>query len=163
MDEKTEHYERVDLFMKYAEQSRPVAPMIPSEDERILRARLILEEAFETVKALGVDLLVDVTGNAWAVADAAVAGRFRYLVNSKANLVEIADGCADLSVVTIGTLIACGIPDRDLLELVDNNNLEKFGPGGYRDEHGKWRKPPTHKPPDIEALLRRLGYREPGT
>ena len=69
------------------------------------------------------------------------------------NLVEIADGCADLSVVTIGTLSACGIADEMLLGVVDANNLAKFGPGHSIREDGKLIKPKNHKPPDIAQLL----------
>ena len=74
------------------------------------------------------------------------------------NLVAIADGCADLSVVTIGTLVACGIPDRDLLWEVDVNNLKKFAPGLTIREDGKLIRPPDHPPPDIERVLREAGW-----
>lgn len=39
-------------------------------------------------------------------------------------------------------------------QLVDENNLAKFGPGGYRRDDGKWIKPPGHKPPAIAKALR---------
>ncbi|RME74113.1 MAG: hypothetical protein D6785_16225, partial [Planctomycetota bacterium] len=76
----------------------------------------------------------------------------------KPSLVEIADGCADIMVVTTGTLSACGISDIPLQEEVDQNNLSKFGPGGYEREDGKWVKPPDHKPPKILKILEDQGY-----
>jgi predicted HAD superfamily Cof-like phosphohydrolase len=77
----------------------------------------------------------------------------RALVTHPPDLVEIADGCADISVVTIGTLVACGIPDKGLLELVDDNNLNKFKYGLIRDQFGKIVKPTDHQPPNIAAYL----------
>jgi len=102
----------------------------------------------ETIDALGVVLTVSfdsLTGN----------GRSepRFDISHEPDLIEIADGCADISVVTIGTLSACGIDAEPLLELVDRNNLAKFGPGHSRREDGKLIKPPGHKPPDIAGLL----------
>jgi predicted HAD superfamily Cof-like phosphohydrolase len=69
--------------------------------------------------------------------------------------VEVVDGCADISVVTIGTLIAFGVDDETVLEEVDASNLRKFEPGSYRREDGKWIKPPSWTPPDIEGAIER--------
>ena len=66
-----------------------------------------------------------------------------------ADLCAIVDGCCDLSVVTIGTLSACGVPDELFLKLVDENNLAKFGDGHSIREDGKLIKPSDHKPPAI--------------
>ena len=150
----SEHYRKVQEFHREANQ--PVRH-IPQEnlppEERILRAKLVLEEAFELVEALGVVVSApdfpgdentglefeDLSFDSWPDMD----------------LVGVADGCADLSVVTMGTLIQCGIYDRELLREVDRNNLEKFGPGGRRNKDGKWVKPPNHQPPDITGVLRR--------
>jgi predicted HAD superfamily Cof-like phosphohydrolase len=68
-------------------------------------------------------------------------------------MIEVADGCADVSVVTIGTLSACGIADKPLLKEVDESNLRKFGPGYSKREDGKWIKPPDWKVPDIAKVL----------
>jgi predicted HAD superfamily Cof-like phosphohydrolase len=68
-------------------------------------------------------------------------------------LVAIADGCADIKVVTTGTLSAFGIADDLIQQLVDYNNLEKFGPGhGYRED-GKLVKPPEHRPPQLDVAV----------
>lgn len=148
----SEHYKMVSLFMQFAGQTTRHKPTLPSPEERLLRARLILEEALETIQGLGVGLRWNVGYELLDMAD------FAFDEVDGGDLSEIADGCADLSVVTIGTLIACGIPDQALLELVDNNNLAKFGPGGRQDEKtGKWIKPPRHQAPDIAGLLNKLG------
>lgn len=179
----TPHYDRIREFMVNARQEVLDTPTVPSEDVRRLRATLILEEALETVKALGFDVspLEGRTGHYDLQSDG-----YELLAKHEPNLVEIADGCADISVVTIGTLIACGIADEPLLEMIDTSNLAKFdtscphcgGDGtpslannqyricddcdemyraGYRREDGKWVKPEHWKAPDIAALLAEMG------
>lgn len=151
---RTKHQQRIEEMMTKAGQDRPPAPVIPNEDIRRLRAMLILEEALETCEALGFRLTYE---NSTPIIEAVKSGTFVY-APTEPNLEEIADGCADISVVTIGTLSACGIDDEPLLEEVDKNNLQKFGEGGYRNEHGKWCKPAGHKPPDIVKILKEQGY-----
>lgn len=144
---KSEHQKRVEELMHRAGQSVLETPMLPSEEVRYLRAKLIFEEALETIEALGFKIqmkpfdldLEIVKGN-------------------DPNMTEIVDGCADIIVVTTGTLSAHGVADQAILKAVDENNLEKFGPGSYRREDGKWMKPPGHKPADIMGLLVTQGY-----
>lgn len=165
----TDHYVAVCEFMKLAGQTVREVPAMPSLEERTLRARLILEEAIETIEALGIDVVISGQSaapcTAWSrflrkTEQASNRGdiALSFTASNKApDLIEIADGCADIAVVTTGTLIACGIPDRPLMDLVNRNNLAKFGPGGRRNEAtGKWEKPPGHRPPDVAGLLERL-------
>lgn len=158
---RTDHQRRVDAFMHLAGQERPTIPIIPSEDIRRLRAKLILEEALETIAALG--FAVKYTGVDWtsgAEQDCLVGiDDVELQRGPEPNLIEIADGCADISVVTIGTLSACGINDRPLLEEVDRSNLAKFGPGSYRREDGKWMKSSDWVPPDIKSVLAEQAWR----
>ena len=147
---RSAHQERIKKFMELAGQKVPDKPEIPDAKTRILRARLILEEAFETVDALGVDVSLIVKD------DEAISIQFNNLLFEECgepDLQEIADGCGDVSVVTIGTLLACGIQDVPLLEEIDAHNLRKFGPGGYRAPDGKWIKPKDLQPPDIAGVL----------
>ena len=131
--------------MQKAQQSTPSEVTIPPACTRTLRAKLILEEALETVQALGVTarlggepITIDSCG---------------FLADREVDLEGVADGCADISVVAIGTLIAFGIDDEPLLEEVDEANLRKFDDGGYRRDDGKWMKPPDWQPPDIAGVL----------
>ena len=140
---KSEHYKSVESFMILARQDVPESPGIPSIEVRLLRARLILEEAVETVMALGFDVNVD---------ENVVRLENAY----DPDLIEIIDGCCDVSVVTTGTLIACGVPDLPFLNTVNQNNLDKFGPGHSWREDGKLIKPPGHKKPDIQSILNSL-------
>lgn len=159
MQRMTEHFNRIYEFMSFAGQALPPSPCIPDEQTRELRARLILEEALETIKGLGFSVAIKVDEDAWQdevvnIDDQSIGnGEIDFEPDFYPDLVEIADGCADLSVVTIGTLIACGIEDGPLLEAVDNANLRKFGPGSYRRDDGKWIKPPDFVEADIEQVL----------
>ncbi len=144
---KTAHQQRIEEFMRKIPQAIPDAPCIPSEEVRLLRAKLIMEEALETVYSLGFSVYHE------HEFDGLYQGGVYFDPNIKPNLEQIADGCADLSVVTIGTLSACGIHDKALLEEVDHNNLDKFQGDAHKDESGKWIKSSAHKPPDIVRVL----------
>jgi predicted HAD superfamily Cof-like phosphohydrolase len=141
---KSEHQRRVEKFMVCGGQDNPSTPTIPSPEIRYLRASLILEEAIETIEALGYELVDE---------------HPMLLPSAKMPIMEdIVDGCCDLSVVTIGTLTACGIPDERFLEEVDINNLSKISPDGRckKDATGKLLKPRGWKPPAIQHLLEQL-------
>ena len=168
--------------MRSASQDIPDRPTVPDAKTRKLRAKLIFEEALETIKELGVRIFSE-HDRAHALDhiddfDLIVA------LDMEPNLEGIADGCADISVVTIGTLSACGMADDSLLKEVDTTNLRKFEnhcpkcdepgedhnsgiPGeracrvchttwisGYRRDDGKWVKPANHPAPDIAGVLK---------
>lgn len=150
---QTAHQQRVESFMFLAGQEVPVAPEIPDAKVRELRCRLILEEALETIKALGFVAIKE--------RDCLEIEDITFLDNGEACLEEIADGCADLSVVAIGTLSACGIRDASLLQLVDESNLAKFCGDAHKREDGKWVKPSDWTKPPIAELLELQGYKKP--
>jgi len=141
----TPHYNRVKTFMQKVGQDTPEIATIPDEKIRILRAKLILEEALETVDALGVS--VEIEGTPLREEG------LQYSAPGEVDLKEVVDGCADISVVTIGTLISFGIDDDPVLQEVDASNLRKFSEGSYRRDDGKWMKPPGWTPPDIMAAI----------
>lgn len=146
--EQTDHQKRVEEFMKKAGQNIPDKPTLPNRETRFLRARLIYEEAMETIEALGFDIQIPLDST-----------KVEFVDNGQENLVKIIDGCLDTSVVVRGCMSACGVKDKELLEEVDNNNLAKFGPGHSLREDGKLIKPPDHKPPRIRDLLKSQGLR----
>lgn len=160
----TLHYGMVRNFMLKAKQACPEKPIIPDAKTRILRAKLMLEEVLETIAGLGVTITVNADGSSGERNTAEVTieeGLCHFHDNGKVDLVEVADGCADVAVVTTGTLIACGIADGPLQDTVNLNNLAKFGPGHSWNEAGKLIKPPGHKPPDIAAVLVAQGWVAP--
>lgn len=153
--DQTPHQIRVEKMMAGFGQEVPEAPLASesvSDKLRVLRARLIMEECLETVvDGLG----VEVTDRCGGAINFAGLG-FEALLG-KFNMTEFADGCADVSVVTIGSLSAFGIKDAPLLREVDANNQAKID-NGKTDAHGKFVKHPDHKGPDIAGVLRRQGW-----
>lgn len=132
----TNEQQQVKQWMKAFGQETPEKPVIPSLEIRKLRAKLIWEEALETITALNIgvyvlnqddeydciqDLKDDITFTEWD----------NPLNINKINLAEIADGCEDLKVVTEGTLIACGLlspiaPHDPLFDEVMRSNKTKL-------------------------------------
>ena len=141
----TPHYKRIRAFMQHAGQDTPDSVTIPDAASRLLRAKLILEEAMETVQALGVEVSL---GDTPVQFDA-----LSWREGGDVDLEGVVDGCADISVVTMGTLVAFGVDDEAVLQEVDEANLRKFGPGSYAREDGKWMKPPGWTPPDILGVI----------
>lgn len=146
----SEHGKRVLEFEHLCRSEIPTAPTMPSEKVRRLRARLILEEAFETVEALG---FRPVKHPAAEKSLTALDFLSEWTESCEPDLEEIADGCADVRVVCTGTLVRCGIEDKELQEAVDQANLNKFkGEYSYSDT-GKLIKPSDWRPPDIAGIL----------
>jgi predicted HAD superfamily Cof-like phosphohydrolase len=114
------------------------APTTPTFDEiRVdLREKLMKEELEETM-------------------DAIRAG----------DMVEAADGLADLIYVTVGTAVELGIRLEDIFRVVQRSNMAKLGPDGkpITREDGKSQKPPGWKPPtnDIKRELEFQGWTPP--
>lgn len=135
-----DHIDNVETLMIGARQTVAKSLRIPPPEERILRAKLIYEEALETIEALGVDF---------------VLGKFINGGDVHYNPEKILDGACDLAVVTNGTLIACGLQSvyEEALERVDQNNLTKVGPGAVWREDGKMLKPPGYKPVELKDLI----------
>lgn len=169
---RSHHQRQVEEFMRLAGQSVPSSPCIPDEQTRILRAKLMFEEVMETIRALGVSVYwnmpsreeLDAEGGAEHFVGVCVSAeqcKLSFDLQGEVDLVEVVDGCADVAVVTTGTLVTCGIADFDVQNTVNFNNLAKFGPGGYRADGtpekpgpvGKWMKPPNHQPPDIAGII----------
>lgn len=158
------HQRSVNDFMSRAGQQLPTSPTMPDINVRRLRAALILEEAVETVKALGFEIQVSgeveyeegVGAITFSVAKR--SGGYPHIHLEpvfEPSLVEIIDGCCDTHVVTTGTLSACGIDESTFQDIINESNLAKFGPGGYRRDDGKWIKPPDWKKPDIAGAIAR--------
>jgi predicted HAD superfamily Cof-like phosphohydrolase len=156
------HEDRVRKFMADIGQPTPDVPAIPPLDRRILRAKLIWEEALETIEALGVRVLIYAEGSRLELSKA----NPELDVNpwQGPDLEGIVDGCADISVVTMGTLIECGVQATPILEEVDAANQRKVDDGYISDGSdgnpvGKLIKSKDWMPPDIVKHLEAQGYR----
>ncbi len=115
---------------------------------RELRARLILEEALETVAALGFKIR-PIGKTIRDMDDVDMVP-----VEIDVNIDDIIDGCCDTIYVAVGCLLAHGVPDLPHLAAVNLANNSKF-PGGEAvlDElTGKYLKPPGWRPPDHSAV-----------
>jgi len=117
---------KVKAFMLKAEQKVRVHPMMPTASECDLRLSLIKEELGELEEAI-----------------------------TNIDLVEVADGLADLLYVIYGAANTFGIDIQEVFDEVHRTNLTKFSVGGYRRSDGKWFKPPDWEPPKIAEILDR--------
>ena len=67
------------------------------------------------------------------------------------NLAEVAKEMADLLYVTYGTAVSYGIDMEPIFQEVHRSNLSKIG--GYKRADGKWVKPPTYSPANIQPIV----------
>lgn len=133
-------------------QKIPGSPTIPPLEVRMLRAKLIMEEALETVEALGIEVHI--------LPDSVDTGVIRkggviFSQGQEPNLQEIIDGNCDEIYVCVGTLLACGVHDTPHLEEVCKANDKKF-PGGKPagfNQSGKYTKPVGWTPPNHKLML----------
>lgn len=105
-----------------------------------LRAKIILEEAFETAAAL-VGKSVAILLTACAVDDCP---------DQEPNLAKAIDGCMDVHYVVSGTSICLGIDEDPFFAEVHRANMAKVG-GPIRAD-GKRLKPEGWMPPKIEEM-----------
>lgn len=158
---RSAHQLAVDLFMRLGRQRVPLKPTDQlTDEERILRAKLMVEEVLETCNALGVKVKFGHGDriNAGDMTSPIAIHPHVFEIVGPLDMVEAVDGCLDVRVVTTGTLSALGVSDESLQEEVDQNNLAKYGPGCTIRADGKVIKPPDHKPPDILGRLVAQGY-----
>lgn len=117
-----------------------------------LRARLIIEEAFETaVGMVGHSRALDIGDES---AKKILAAEWHH-----GDMVEAVDGLCDLLYVVFGTFDAFGIDATPYFQAVHEANLTKLT--GPVDEHGKRGKPPGFVPPNekIRELLIKDGWK----
>jgi len=121
----------------------PTSPATPQLRDSELRARLILEESFETVVAL--------VGAKKAISLIKHELDSLPRTSSKPSLIETIDGLCDLWYVLLGTAETIGIDLEPFMDEVHRSNMLKKGAGV--DKYGKQLKPKGWKPPDIAGVL----------
>lgn len=104
-------------------------PTLPDATRRTLRSALIAEETAETLDAI-----------------------------DRGDLVEIADGLADVIYVCLGTALEFGIPLGEVFDEVHSSNMKKAG--GGENSKGKIMKPEGWVAPDVKGILRWAGMSE---
>ena len=98
-------------------------PALPDAAIRLLRARLVFEEALEFVKGCGCTIQL----NQASGADADVIDDIKVVLNANGapDLVEYVDGCIDQLVVTYGALNAAGVRAQPAWDEVQRSNMSK--------------------------------------
>lgn len=147
----SKHYGDIYRFMLLGEQDPPRSVTYLSEEQRLLRAKLQLEETLELLSALNVGLVLKEPAEKGAHL---TFDDLDYCVYpEQMDLIEVIDACVDIQVISTGTMVSMGIPDYHVVEGVDANNLTKVEDGVIRDEFGKILKPPGYQPVDILGLI----------
>ena len=143
---KSEVSTRVAEFMSQAKQPVMDSPTLPEQEVRILAAKLILEEAQETIEALVCKIQFD--------KDKLFGPEVVVLDSGEFNIEEAVDGCLDTIYVCYWAMNAMGVADElPMLEVCDANE-RKFSDGHWIDDSGKLRKPPDWVGPDISGAIK---------
>ncbi len=119
----TKQQSQVREMMQKFGQKTPERPTMPDFETRLLRCKLILEEAQEFFSACGFMLHVTCIGN--LVGEP--LGRIELVsLNSTPDLEMYADATADLRVVVEGADVAAGIDGEPIFEVVHASNMSKI-------------------------------------
>ena len=70
---------------------------------------------------------------------------------SAGDLVEIADGIADLLYVVYGTAVEHGLDMYEINREVHRSNMSKVG--GHKRADGKWIKPDNYSPANLQPII----------
>lgn len=155
---ETEH---IKAFMGKAGQAIPDEPVMPPEDVRRLRVKLIIEELIELCDAYGL-LLTVVPPSPEGLRTGGDEARHRVYVEQhkepdaslEGGIKDAYDAVLDLLVVVIGTAIANGTELPEGWLDVDRSNMSKFI-DGHRRGDGKWIKGPSYSPTNLLPILQR--------
>ncbi len=131
-------------------------PRVLPDDAVRLHASLIAEEFVETMAAL-FDLTEDRfdLGTLESLLRETVEGVVK-TAKVRVDMVELADGLADLDYVVEGARLEFGLYGEPLAAEVHRANMAKVG-GPIREDE-KRMKPPGWTPPDIAGVLREQGW-----
>jgi predicted HAD superfamily Cof-like phosphohydrolase len=118
--------EDIVALMTQFEQEVKESPELPDAATRLLRARLVFEEALEFVRACG----CTVTMSGSSDEGPAVIDDIRVVLdpNGTPDFTEYVDGCIDQLVVTYGALVAAGVKAQSAWDEVQRSNMSKAWP-----------------------------------
>ena len=121
--------EDIVTLMKQFNQEVKDSPEIPDAPTRLLRARLVFEEALEFVRACGCTVIMPTNGSAEGEPPAVIDDIAVELdPNGHPDLTEYVDGCVDQLVVTYGALNAAGVKAQSAWDEVQRSNMSKAWP-----------------------------------
>ena len=122
-------------FQRAYNSTRNSKPTLISEDDYVLRYKLLLEELVEYFDAC-----------------------------KDGDLIEVADALADQLYILLGTMISHGMQDviEDIFDEVHRSNMSKLGEDGkpIHREDGKILKGPNYSPPNVSKYLSDNGQLE---
>jgi predicted HAD superfamily Cof-like phosphohydrolase len=118
----------VALMKQYSQQVKET-PELPDPQTRLLRARLVFEEALEFVKGCGCTVTMPTAG-LHGEEETAVIDQIGVVLdpNRAPDFVEYVDGCIDQLVVTYGALNAAGVKAQPAWDEVQRSNMSKAWP-----------------------------------
>jgi predicted HAD superfamily Cof-like phosphohydrolase len=121
--------EDIVILMKQFDQQVKESPELPDPDTRLLRARLVFEEAIEFVKGCGCTVTMTTDGLS-GEAGTAVINDIGVVPdpNGTPDFAEYVDGCIDQLVVTYGALNAAGVKAPPAWDEVQRSNMSKAWP-----------------------------------
>jgi predicted HAD superfamily Cof-like phosphohydrolase len=121
--------EDIATLMEQFNQQVKESPELPDAATRLLRARLVFEEALEFVKGCGCTVAITFPGQdgeeQTAVIDSIGVAPDP---NGQPDFVEYVDGCIDQLVVTYGALNAAGVKAQPAWDEVQRSNMSKAWP-----------------------------------
>jgi predicted HAD superfamily Cof-like phosphohydrolase len=138
-------HDQVKAFILAGEQlseDELVVPHIPAAETTTLGIGLIDEEFEELKKAVG-----EVALTKLVQPETSQEEKIRLLSN-------VADAIGDLLYVAAWNGLAWGLPMPQIVDEIQRANMAKFGPGSWKDETGKVRKPPGWQPPDLASIIK---------
>jgi predicted HAD superfamily Cof-like phosphohydrolase len=162
------------ILMKQYNQQVKESPELPDPATRLLRARLVFEEALEFVKGCGCTVTTSIVGSS-GEKKTAVLDDIRVVPdpNGTPDFVEYVDGCIDQLVVTYGAMNAAGVKVQPAWDEVQRSNMSKawphcsvcdavlergagpelVHPKDAKAHRGKWKQvPKIHKRPDGKVI-----------
>jgi predicted HAD superfamily Cof-like phosphohydrolase len=118
--------EDIVTLMTQFEQEVKESPQLPDAGTRLLRARLVFEEALEFVRSCGCTVTTSGSSNGGP----AVIDDIRVVLDPKGtpDFTEYVDGCIDQLVVTYGALNAAGVKAQSAWDEVQRSNMSKAWP-----------------------------------
>jgi predicted HAD superfamily Cof-like phosphohydrolase len=121
--------EDIATLMKQFNQQVKESPELPDPDTRLLRARLVFEEAIEFVKGCGCTVARTVAALN-GEEQTALIDSIAVVLDPSGNpdFVEYVDGCIDQLVVTYGALNAAGVKAQPAWDEVQRSNMSKAWP-----------------------------------
>ena len=118
-NDMTPQQKAIKEWMRKGGQATPDKPTSADAATRILRVKLVFEEAFELAEALGVTV-----SDSLGQLDPFHTLEFR--IGGEADITKAADATADLRVVVIGTDVAMGIDGEPIDAEVQRSNDSKY-------------------------------------